>query len=151
MNRQYSPVVGQEQLDMVRRSLDLWNRGDLEGLVADFEPETEYVVAESFVSARTLRGPQEVASYLQDWRETVHGLRYEIVKLVEGEGLITTIGKLSGRAGAPDGPEITADLCFVTRFVGRGSCAWRSTSSRRKRSKPPAWPSSLGTPVARAV
>jgi ketosteroid isomerase-like protein len=110
--------VGHEQVEMVRRSLEHWNRGDLEALVAEFDPETEYVVAESFVNAQTLRGPQEVASYLQDWRETVHELRYEIVELVEGDGLIATIGKLSGRAGAPDGPEITADLCFVTRFDG---------------------------------
>jgi ketosteroid isomerase-like protein len=118
VGRAYSATMAQEQADAVRRSLDGWNSGDLDTVLADFQPDTEYVVAESFVNARTMRSTEEIKAYLRDWRDTVRQLRFEIRELVEGDEVIVTIGKVIGRAGADDGPEITADLCFVTRFDG---------------------------------
>ncbi len=118
MGRAYSAAMAQEQLEAVKRSLAGWNSGDLDAVVADFQPDTEYVVAESFVNASTLRGTDEVTAYLRDWRETVHQLRFEVRELVEGDDVVVTIGKVIGRAGSYDGPEITADLCYVTHFDG---------------------------------
>jgi ketosteroid isomerase-like protein len=116
--RAYSPLVGKEHVEVVRKSLEGWHAGDLDLVLADFGPDTEYVVEKSFVNARTLRGKDEIAAYLDDWRETVHRLRYEIRDVVDGGETVVTIGKVIGRAGADDGPEVGADLCYVTHFDG---------------------------------
>jgi ketosteroid isomerase-like protein len=37
--------MSQENVEVVRRGYDAFNRGDLEGMVADFAPNFEYVPA----------------------------------------------------------------------------------------------------------
>ena len=38
--------MSQENVEMARRAYEAFNRGDLDGMVADFAPEFEYVPAE---------------------------------------------------------------------------------------------------------
>jgi ketosteroid isomerase-like protein len=116
-DRQFSAAVGREQLDAVRRSLEAWNRGDVDAMFAEAADDTEYAVAEQNPNARLLRGRDEIAAYLRDWRDTVRELRYEIGELFDAGNAVVSLGTMTGRAG-DGGPEITAELAFVVRFEG---------------------------------
>jgi len=110
--------VGREQIEVVNRSLDAWNRGDVDAIVSESAPDGEYAIAERNPNARLLRGREEIADYLRDWHDTVHGLHYELEELRDAGETVVVLGKMSGRAGSDDGPEITAELAFVLRFDG---------------------------------
>jgi ketosteroid isomerase-like protein len=116
-DRPYSPAVGREQIEVVKRSLDAWNRGDVDAMVAGAAPDSEYAIAELNPNARLLRGREEIADYLRDWHETVHGLHYELEEMRDAGEAVVLLGTMSGRVGE-DGPEITAELAFVLRFDG---------------------------------
>jgi ketosteroid isomerase-like protein len=114
----YSAVVGREQVEVVTRALDAWNRGDVDAMVAYTAPDGEYAIAEQNPNARLLRGRDEIADYLRDWLDTVHGLHYEIGELRDAGDAVVVLGTMTGRVGSDDGPELTADLGFVLRFEG---------------------------------
>ena len=114
----YSPAVGREQIEIVKRALDAWNRGDVDAMVVDTAPDSEYAIAEQNPNARLLRGREEIADYLRDWLDTVNGLHYEIDELRDAGDAVVVLGTMTGRVGSDDGPELTADLGFVLRFEG---------------------------------
>ena len=114
----YSPAVGREQIEIVKRALDAWNRGDVDAMVVDTAPDSEYAIAEQNPNARLLRGREEIADYLRDWLDTVNGLHYEIDELRDAGDAVVVLGTITGRVGSDDGPELTADLGFVLRFEG---------------------------------
>jgi|tagenome__1003787_1003787.scaffolds.fasta_scaffold20802636_3 ketosteroid isomerase-like protein len=113
----YSPAVGRAQIEIVKRALDAWNRGDVEAMVAEASPDGEYAIAEQNPNARLLRGRQEIGDYLRDWLDTIHGLHYEPEEMRDAGDAVVVLGKMSGRVGE-DGPEITAELGFVLHFDG---------------------------------
>jgi ketosteroid isomerase-like protein len=110
--------VGREQIEIVKRALDAWNRGDVDAMVAEASPDGEYAIAEQNPNARLLHGRDEIADYLRDWLDTIHGLRYEPQEMRDVGGAVLVLGTMSGRVGAEDGPELTAELAFVLRFDG---------------------------------
>jgi ketosteroid isomerase-like protein len=114
----YSPAVGRAQIEIVKRALDAWNRGDVDAMVAETAPDGEYAIAELNPNARLLRGRAEIADYLRDWHDTIHGLHYELEDLRDVGDAVVVLGTMSGRVGSHDGPELTAELGFVLRFEG---------------------------------
>jgi ketosteroid isomerase-like protein len=114
----YSAAVGREQMEIVKRALDAWNRGDVDAMVAEMAPEGEYAIAELNPNARLLRGRDEIADYLRDWHDTIHGLHYELDELRDVGDAVVVLGTTSGRVGSDDGPVLTAELGFVLRFDG---------------------------------
>jgi ketosteroid isomerase-like protein len=113
----YSQAVGREQLEIVKRALDAWNRGDVDAMVAEASPDGEYAISELNPNARLLHGREEIADYLRDWHDTVSGLHYELEEVRDAGEAVVVLGTMSGRVGE-GGPEITADLAFVLRFEG---------------------------------
>ena len=108
--------MGDPEITTTSRIEDAWNRGDLDEMLADTPPDAEWVVAEENPDARTLRGPAEIRAYLEDWRSTVYGLRFEPTERHDAGDAVVTVGTISGRAGSEDGPEVTVPLAIVTRF-----------------------------------
>jgi ketosteroid isomerase-like protein len=107
--------MSQENVEIVRRSQEAWNGGDLDAFLSIGPAEAEWVIAEENPNARTLRGRDEIAAYLRDWVDTMPGLRYEATEHVDAGNAVVTLGTISGRAGE-DGPEISVQCAFVTYF-----------------------------------
>ena len=114
----YSPAVGREQIEIVKRALDAWNRGDVDAMVAEASPNGEYAIAEQNPNARLLHGRDEIADYLRDWHDTIHGLHYQPEQVRDAGDAVVVLGTMSGRVGSDDGPELTAELGFVLWFDG---------------------------------
>jgi len=97
--------------------MDAWNRGDVAAMVAYAAPDGEYAIAEENPASRVLHGREEITAYLEDWRETLHEMRYEVRELIEAGDAVVSIGTMTAHA-AGGGPEITAELAFVLHFEG---------------------------------
>jgi uncharacterized protein len=107
--------VTQENLETVRRNAAAFARNDYEAALNHAPEEVEWVIAEENPNARTLRGRHEIVAYLQDWRETLSDLRYDVDELIDAGDAVVCLGKVSGRAGAR-APEVTVALATVTEF-----------------------------------
>jgi ketosteroid isomerase-like protein len=111
------PHVGQAEVEIIERSLGAWNRGDIDGVFEVTGPALEWMIAEENPDARTLHGEDEIRAYLEDWRNTVHGLHYETREYLEAGDCLVSLGTATGQVGA-DGPEIKVELNLVVRFAG---------------------------------
>jgi ketosteroid isomerase-like protein len=109
--------VGRDQVEQIERTLEAWNRGDLDAMLVEIHPDAEWAVAEENPDARLLHGIDEIRAYLVDWRETIHGLHYDVAEHLDAGDAVVTLGTMLGRAGA-DGPQLSVTLAFVTRFDG---------------------------------
>jgi ketosteroid isomerase-like protein len=105
-------------MEAVQRSLEAWNRGDVDAMLTRVTDESEYAIAEQNPNARLLRGREEIAAYLRDWLDTIRGMRYEAHDIRDVGETVLVLGTMTGRVGADDGPELTAELSFVLRFDG---------------------------------
>ena len=107
--------VARDEIEIVKRAFDAWNRRDVDAVVELARDDSEWVIAEESPQARTLRGKDEIRAYLRDWWDTVHGLHYEATDYLTGDGCVVCIGAVTGQVGA-GGPELTEGLCCVVRF-----------------------------------
>ncbi len=101
--------------EYVRAWVESWNRGDLEGLIADADPEIEWVVTRQHPDATTHVGVEAVSEYLRDWLNTMPGLRVEIVELSERGDQVLSVLQLSG-TGAGSGAATEVQTAMLSTF-----------------------------------
>jgi ketosteroid isomerase-like protein len=105
--------MSDENVELVRRAYEAFNRGDLEAMVADFVRNFEYVPTGAIPGTRHVyRGPQ-------GWREFVGWLfdefddaRVEIRELIETDDQVLAAACLRGR-GKQSGAEASWDMFFL--------------------------------------
>jgi ketosteroid isomerase-like protein len=89
--------MSQENVEIVRRMYDAWNRRDEEELVALSDPEVEFVNAPTAVEPGTRRGTNEVlAAARMQWEILLEG-RQEIDRIYDRGEEIVVLGRLSRR------------------------------------------------------
>jgi ketosteroid isomerase-like protein len=107
--------MSQENVEIVRRGTDAYNRGDVDGLLADWAPDAvlDWSNARSF-DAGVYRGRDEIRAFVQSFLAAWDEVRIEIVDgptEVEGGLLITeNVTYLRGR----DGIEVQARSAWLT-------------------------------------
>ena len=87
--------MSQENVEIVRRLLDAWNRQDLEGMLALTDPEAEYVNAPTNVEPGTRRGHDEMVVVMRRQWEGLPGALLEIDRFHDRGDEIITEGRLS--------------------------------------------------------
>jgi ketosteroid isomerase-like protein len=70
--------VRSAQLDIATRSIEAYNRGDLEAVLALVADDVVFVVPDAFANAGTYRGPEGVAEMLDGWNEAWEEFRIEM-------------------------------------------------------------------------
>ena len=108
--------VSEENVELAKRVQDAFNRGALDEMLRHVSPDAEWQISENNPAARTLHGRDEIRAYLADWRDTVHGLYYEVSQYIDAGDSVVQVGTMTGRAGH-GGPELTVPLAFVTYFA----------------------------------
>ena len=101
--------------DYVRSWVESWNRGNLEELIADADPEIEWVVTRQHPDATTHVGVDAVSDYLRDWLRTMPGLRVEIAELAERGDRVLSVLRLSG-TGAGSGAPTEVRTAMLSTF-----------------------------------
>jgi ketosteroid isomerase-like protein len=111
--------MSQENVEIVRRMVDAWNRRDEEELLALGDPEAEWVNSPTAVEPGTRRGSDELmAVFRTQWEFLLDG-RIEIDRIYDRGEEIVALGRLSRRM--PEG-----DARIEDRWLG----SWRIREGR---------------------
>jgi ketosteroid isomerase-like protein len=94
--------MSQENVEIVRRVIDAWNRRDLKDLLAISDPEGEYVNSPTAIEPGTKRGRDEVAAVVREQWELLTDGRTEIDRLYDRGEEIIALGRLSRRMPGSD-------------------------------------------------
>jgi ketosteroid isomerase-like protein len=113
--------MSEENVKIVRRAVDAWNRRDLEDLIALSDPNGEYVNSPTAVEPGTRRGVEEVSAAMRAQWETLTDARWEIDRIYDQGDEVAVLGRLSRRM-----PESEAQLegrVLVTYTIRNGKIA----------------------------
>jgi ketosteroid isomerase-like protein len=103
--------MSQENVEIVQRVFDAWNRRDVEELLALSDPEIEFVNSPTAVEPGTRRGFEEItAVWRAQWEILLDG-RIEIDRIYDRGAEVFTLGRLSRRM--PEG-----DARLEDRYLG---------------------------------
>ena len=111
--------MSQENLGIIRRLVDAWNRQDLDGILALTDPEAEYVNAPSALEPGTRRGHDALVVVMRkQWEDAPPGgALQEIDRFHERGDEIITEGRLS-RAMPGSDDRISTPVLHSWRFRG---------------------------------
>jgi ketosteroid isomerase-like protein len=90
--------VSQENVELFRRAAEAWDRGDLDELLAFYDPEAELDFAryDGWVERSVFRGHAEIRTFLEQWREPFAGYRYEVERYVDAGERVLALCSQSG-------------------------------------------------------
>src|SRR5215212_5708712 len=93
--------MSQENVEIVRRGNDAFNRGDLERFAEGLHPHVEFRdLAHAADAPETIRGAQALLSLLSEWRESFDDFRAEISEHIEAGDHVVCITRWTGRGKA---------------------------------------------------
>jgi ketosteroid isomerase-like protein len=87
--------MSQENVEIVQRVLDAWNRQDIQGILSLADPGVEYVNAPEAVEPGTRRGHDELATVARTQWESLPDGRQEVDRLHERGNEIISVGRVS--------------------------------------------------------
>jgi uncharacterized protein len=93
--------MSQENVEVVRRGWDAFNRGDLDSWLASYwADDIDYQAVEGALDDRgPMHGKDAVRAYVQDWLDTFDDLKVEPAELIDaGEDQVIAVLRISGRA-----------------------------------------------------
>jgi ketosteroid isomerase-like protein len=96
-----------ENLEVVRKAYEAMNRGDLEAVMQNLDPDVEWVVPDILpdTTDRSYRGKEGVASFLRTWFEVFPDFRVEIDEVLDfGEQVLVMAS--AGGAGRDSGAQV---------------------------------------------
>jgi len=120
--------MSQQTVEIVRRSLDAWNRRDIAGALALVDAEAEYVNPASAVEPRTRRGTSELTAVLRAQWEALTDGRWEIDRIHDRGEEAIAVGRLSRRMPGSD-TRIEDQVLTPGSSAARSSCASRRSAS----------------------
>jgi uncharacterized protein len=70
-------LMSRENVEVVRSAFEAWNEGDLEGVIAQITPETEFIPLRSQLEGVPYRGPDGMRQFARDAEEEWEYLRID--------------------------------------------------------------------------
>ena len=94
--------MSQENIEILRRSDEVFETGDLERWVSEFfDPEIEWRTSVEDPDAATHRGREALKRYVEQWMESFEGLHAETEQFIDvGDDRIFTWVRWTGRGRA---------------------------------------------------
>src|SRR5436305_14337303 len=106
--------MSQENVEIVRRSLAAWERGDFDGFVQDWHPESEFFsafIVQGEGDGRAFRGLQGMRQYWDEWH-SLWDLRVVVSEARDLGEIVLVIAGMTVR-GKGSGVEIESPLACV--------------------------------------
>ena len=76
--------MSQENVEILRRAYDAFNRGDLDMLASEFyDPQVEWQTSREDPDAATHRGREAVRRYFDQWLESFEGLHADVEEYID--------------------------------------------------------------------
>lgn len=97
--------MSQQNVDLVRRAMDAWNREDVDALIPLSDPEVEFVSVFAGMEGRTYQGYEGLRSYFADMRDAWAEFHREIEEVRDaGDDRVVVFFRLQGVARASGVP-----------------------------------------------
>ncbi len=109
--------MSEEHVEAVRRSLDAWNRGDVEAWLEDAHPEIEWfseIVQRVEGSDTVYRGQSEMRRYWDDWH-ALWDVAIEITDIRDLGDTVIALGHVRAR-GEASGIDLERPIAYVFEF-----------------------------------
>ncbi len=121
--------MSEENIEVIRRGYQAFNRGDLDGLAADIAPTFEYVPTGTIPgSAGVYRGPEGYKEFLSGFWDQFQDARIEVRELIEAGDQVLASITMHGR-GKQSGVEARWDIWQLwTLREGKGVCGQAFTT-----------------------
>ena len=87
--------MSQENVEIIRRLVNAWNRQDIDGILALIHPDGEYVNAPAAVEPGTRRGHDEIVAVMRKQWDILSGASQEINRFHDRGEEIITEGRVS--------------------------------------------------------
>jgi ketosteroid isomerase-like protein len=97
--------VSRENVELVRRHYEAWNRGDVDMVVAVFAPNIEWHGHPRLPEPGPYRGRDQVKRWMEQFREAWGELMAEPVELLDAGNSVVTLVHMTGR-GRGSGVEV---------------------------------------------
>jgi ketosteroid isomerase-like protein len=109
--------MSQENVDIVWRAWEAFNRGDLDGFLADVADDAEFEEDPAFPEAGVFRGRAEVAAYVRGFQEQMRDHRFEIEEVRDlGDNVLALLHETA--RGASSGIAVDQHPAFLYEFGG---------------------------------
>jgi ketosteroid isomerase-like protein len=89
--------MSQENVEVVRRALEAWGRGDPKAAADLLDPEIEWSMPPNIPEAGTFRGRDEVVRRLEEFMEAWDDLAVTVEELVDAGDCVVALVRYSGR------------------------------------------------------
>jgi ketosteroid isomerase-like protein len=108
--------MSQQNVDVVRKSFDAFQRADWEEVVRDVDPEIEVVQPPDFADARTYHGHEGLLEVLRWWPSQWADFTIELTDVIDAnDDQVVWLTRQRGR-GKGSGVEVVGDVAFVSSF-----------------------------------
>jgi ketosteroid isomerase-like protein len=121
--------MSQENIEIVGRLIDAWNRADVDGILAFFDPACEVVFPPDVPEPGPFHGHAELRGWAEAFLAAWESHRAEIVELIEAQNSVIAILRLAGR-GAGSEIEMDETDAHVFTFRDEKITHWRAFTDR---------------------
>src|SRR5262245_1436393 len=109
--------MSEENVELVRSSLEGWNRGDIDAWLDSAAPDIEFRTSGVYPGTDPVyRGHAELRRFWTSFREPWESLRVRIVEARELGDDVLVLGTFEGHAR--DGMSVQREAAWIWRFVG---------------------------------
>ena len=105
-----------DDVEILRRSFEAWNAGELEALIGMLHPEFEFVPLRSQLDGGAYRGPESMRQFAADTAEEWEYLRIVSDEFREAGDAILMLGRFNARTRG-SGMEIEFPCGWVARMT----------------------------------
>jgi ketosteroid isomerase-like protein len=112
--------MSQENVDVARRAMDTWNRGDVDGWLETGHPKIEWtsgIATEVSGTEQVYRGEVEMRRFWDEWH-SLWDLNVEIWDIRDLGDTVVTIGRIRTR-GKTSGIVLDRPVAYVFEFEDR--------------------------------
>jgi ketosteroid isomerase-like protein len=99
----------------MRRSIDAYNAGNVDGLLEMAHPDIEWEVAPEHPASTTHRGLEEVRAYHEDWRNTLDDMRLDVLSITEDGDSVVAVCRIHGK-GSESGADVEVEIAFLATY-----------------------------------
>jgi ketosteroid isomerase-like protein len=107
--------MSQENVEVVRRGLEAFNRGDIEAWLALTHPEVEVLDDPRVPGGQTLRGHAEIKRYFESLGRYWESIHFAPERIVDRGDEVLVLARMTTRTRR-GGPEIERPLDQMVRF-----------------------------------
>jgi ketosteroid isomerase-like protein len=121
--------MSEENVEIVRRVVEAWNRGDVDAFLSLYEPDCEVVFRPEVPEPGPFHGHAELKQWVEGFLDAWESHRVEVVEVMEAGDSIVAVVHMVGR-GSGSGVDLDeTDAHFFTIREGR-IARWQNFNAR---------------------